>query len=308
MSTVMVGLGVIVLVAVLIDMIVTVLAVSAGHGLMSNLISRSLWGALRWFHRRRPALNILSAAGPLVIVLVTIAWGLAFLGGWVLVFWPNGALSPTDGGTIGWLDRFDHAASLILGGTSTTVESGGQPWSTIAGVARFNGIALVSFGLAYALPVITSVVGLRATARNIAIIADSAAELAGSFDDDVEQEVEWTGEFLLALTPQLVQLTQEVKAFPIVPFFHATSPDSAMAPNLLILDAFLAGRGDADPPPTSLRRPLERAIDGLLDVIDRHFLPRGLDLPAREDDPARWRRVLLEAWCAHELWDDDEGA
>ncbi|MEJ7800748.1 MAG: hypothetical protein WKF60_09520 [Ilumatobacter sp.] len=217
----------------------------------------------------------------------------------------GGALSATDGGPIGWLDRFDHAGSLILGGTSTTVESGGQPWSTIAGLARFNGIALVSFGLAYALPVITSVVSLRTTARNIDIVADSAVVLAGSFDDDDEQEVEWTGEFLLAVTSQLVQLTQEVKAFPIVPFFHATSRDSALAPNLLVLDEFLSGRGEADPPPMSLRRPLERAIDGLLDVIDRHFLPRGLDLPERADDPARWRRALLEAWGAHDLWDDD---
>lgn len=304
MSTVMVVLGVLVVVAVLIDMIVTVLAVSAGHGLVSNLVSRSLWRVLRWFHRKRPGLNILSAAGPLVIVIVTVAWGFAFLVGWVLVFWPQGALSATDGGAIGWFDRFDHAASLILGGSSTTVESGGQPWSTIAGVARFNGIALVSFGLAYALPVITSVVGLRATARNIDIIAEDADEFAQMIDADHDHDLEWTGEFLLGMIPDLVQLTQEIKAFPIVPFFHATSRDSALAPNLLVLDEFLSGRGDADPPPMSLRRPLERAIDGLLVVIDRHFLPRDTEHPDPDDDRARWRRAVIETWCHHDLWDD----
>ena len=301
-DTIIVIIGVVVVLATFVDMILTVLAVSAGHGLVSQTICRIVWSTLRVVHRRRPELRILSAAGPLVLILVPVAWGFLFLFGWVLVFWPPDALAPLDpGGTIGWFDRFDHASTLVVGGSSTTVEAGAQAWSTVAGAGRFNGVALVSFGLAYALPVIGSVVRLRGLARNIDVIGPRPHDPDndhGAFDWDDD---DWPDDFLLLLITPLVTLTQEIKAFPIVPFFHAAQPDSALGPNLLALQRFL-DRRDRDEPQRRLERPLQRSIDGLLEVVAHNFLLQGDDVGDAGDRPDEWRIEVLEAWCRADVW------
>lgn len=317
MDAVVVAIGVLVVLATVVDMILTVLAVSAGHGLVSQSISRAVWSAIRLVHRRRPRLGLLSGAGPIILLLAPITWGFLFLFGWLLVFWPSAALTATDpAGTVGWFDRFDFASTLIIGGSSTTVEAGGQPWSTIAGAGRFNGVALVSFGLAYALPVIASVVRLRGLARSIDVIGPRPHHPDGHPDDqetdgdpDVDSgaydwdDDDWPDDFLLLLVSPLTALTQEIKAFPIVPFFHAAEADSALAPNLLALQRFLDGR-DRDEPLRQLERPLQRAIDGLLDVVTRHFLLGDDDFPDAASDPGAWRIAVLEAWCRADVWDE----
>ena len=294
------GLGALVVLLTLIDIVATVIGVSRGHGVTSRVVSRTMWAAGLAVHRRRPAHWLLSALGPAIFIAITLAWAVLLIGGWVLVFLPEAALSPTNQITLSWWDRIDHACALVFGGSAPFAQAGGQPWSFIARLARFSGLGLASFGLAYALPVVGSVVRYRAAARLTASIHPNQHIIETAHADGSDSV---THLHLINLTTSLNQLAQEINAYPIVPYFHSTDESAVVPIQLRIVDEYLDRRDPDDTSvPDSVVIPLTSSIDAILDQVAQHFLPLDIDTP---DDRAERRRTLLDAWLVRDGWSVD---
>ena len=67
-DSVLVVVGILVVLATLVDMVATVLTPSAGHGVVSSAVSRNVWALALAAQRRIPKLPLTAAAGPVTSV------------------------------------------------------------------------------------------------------------------------------------------------------------------------------------------------------------------------------------------------
>lgn len=297
-----VALGVVLIVATLIDVVVTVVGVSGGHGLVSGTVSRAVWRGFHAASSDRPRHDLLRLAGPAIFVGITLVWSALVMLGWVLVFWPSQALETLGGdGPTGLWDRFDYATALVFGGSTEASQAGSQPWSFVARIARFSGLGLSSFGLAYALPVVGAVVRLRRTANSINSLGGSDGELATTARLDGEDSVAHL--FLISSSRDISDASQLVNAYPILPFFHSKQAATSLPVQVARLVDFLDSEVAVESIPASVREPLSCEIDSLVDVVARHFLPLEREFP---DEPAERRTAVIEAWCRYDGWSSSD--
>ncbi len=296
-ALVVVGLGIVVI--TLVDMVATVIGVSGGHAWISRTVSRSVWSGAAALHRRAPSHAALRIAGPAVVVGITLVWTLSLVLGWAVVFAADGALRSTDGdGAVVITDVADHAAAMVLGGSSPLAGSDGQPWSLLSRAARFTGIGLTSLGIAYALPIVGAVVRYRRVARSMSSLGGRDGDLMTTAWLDGHDSVVHL--HLINLTADLAQVAEEIRAYPVVPFFHSREPDAAMAVAVDRLHRFLQRRSaDHTTVPSSVVEPLEQALEGVLEVIRAHFLAGAVD----GDDA----RATIDAWLDRDGWVGSEG-
>lgn len=295
----LVVVGAFLVTATLVDIVVTVIGVSGGHGMVSKWVSRTVWRLARSVAKGGHKHDVLRAAGPAIFIGITMAWAVLLVVGWVLVFWPDAALSPSeDAGLIGLWDRFDHSASLVLGGSTPLATSDEQPWAFVARLARFSGLGLASFGLAYALPVVGAVVRIRRAATGIDVVGGDDRHIETTARLDGGDSVAHL--YLINVTGDLCDAGQLTNAYPILPFFHSKQPSTSLPVQVARLDAYLARRDPSSSSvPDSVTEPLARAIDSLLEVVGAHFLAGDPGFPA---DPDERRSAIIAAWCEHDGW------
>lgn len=288
-----------VILGVLIDMVITVIGVSGGHGLISSTVSRALWKVYLRAFRRNDSHEFLRTAGPAIFVVITVVWAALLALGWTLVFTPATALGPGPQPE-GILQKLDAAAALVWGGISPQVTSETQPWSFVSQIAAFTGLALASFGLAYALPVVQGVVRWRRLARLLHALGGEHGDIRTTEAIDEEPV---THLFLVNLVGDLAQTTEEIRAYPIVPFFHSKTEDAVMSLGVARLNDYLdRHHPDQSSVPHSVTIPLRKIIDELLEVIQQYFLPRDHSLKDAEDK-TRWRSQMITEWRKHDGWD-----
>lgn len=296
LDVVLVTLGALVLLATLVDVIATVIGVSSGHGVVSAVTSRGTWRLFRRINGGRGILRRI--AGPTIFIGITLVWAGLLISGWVLVFSPEGALVTNDAAGVGQWDRWDHASALIFGGSSPVVDAGGQPWSFVARLARFSGLGLASFGLAYALPVVGAVVAARGVAGTVHSLSGRDGVLESTARRDGDDPVIHL--FLVNLAGEISDLVQRVHAYPILPFFHASDTRMSLSVQMRELNRFLDSSVGSETVPESVKATTRQAIDQLLDLVERHYLPGGAPRTADHD---RSRSERLEAWCRHDGWE-----
>lgn len=302
-ETLVAVVGAVLVVATLIDVVITVIGVSGGHGVVSRVVSRTIWRVMRGRSGGGRSHEIIRLAGPAIFVAITITWGVLLIGGWTLVFWNGEALSPTDdNGSIGWWDRIDHSTALVFGGSAPLVQSDTQPWSFAARIARFSGLGLSSFGLAYALPVVGAIVRIRRTANDIAAVAGADGRIETTAQLDGDDSVAHL--YLINITSDVSDASQLTNAYPILPYFHSAQRSTSLPLQVARLNDYLARRDpERSSVPESVCAPLSAAIDSLLDVIVEHFLRSA---PGGHDDRDERRAAIIRAWCRHDGWSDDE--
>ncbi|MBW3620509.1 MAG: two pore domain potassium channel family protein [Actinobacteria bacterium] len=328
--TVSTALGVIVLVAVLTDLVVTTLVPSGGAGPLSTRLSGLLWRTALVLHRRRGAHRALRAAGPLIVISIVVLWLVGLVAGWALVFGREGALVVSEGGdATPAFGKVYFAAATVLGRGATDFSPGADVWQVLEQIAAGTGVALVGLGIAYVIPIVNAVVQKREVASYIGSL--------GATPDEILVRA-WDGEsfgslhlHFVALTPLLNRLAQNHLAYPVLHYFHSGERFTALGPSIVVLDETLSLAEEALLPearldPSSVR-PCRAAVDGFLRsltsvaVVSRaEPLPpptisayRDEDLPLRSDDEIRERyealhdrRCLLAGFLEHDGWTTDE--
>lgn len=231
----LVGLAVVAL--VIVDVAITVLAVSSGPGPVTRLVSRVGWQMFRGIHRRGRTHSLLRAAGPVIVLAVLTTWLVLMILGWGLVFGQEGSLLDDGEAVKPAFGRIYYAASVILGRGASGITPGSGVWRFAEQLAALTGVAFLGVTLAYILPVINAVVHKRKVAATISALGADPTELLtrawnGRTFGDLDLH-------LLGLTPEIALVAQHHLAYPVIAYFHSSDRQTALAPSIAVLDETL---------------------------------------------------------------------
>lgn len=316
--------GVAIVVATLIDVTLTVLAVSSGAGPLTRLLSRSLGHVFRGVHSRLQDRRISRAAGPVTVLVIIHVWLVLVILGWSLVFGQEGSLLGEGGEALQpSLGRLHYAATVVLSGAGSFTPAT-PVWRFAEQLAALNGLAFVGIAVAYVLPIVGAVVHKRKLAVTLAAL--------GSRPEDILVAA-WNGRgfgdlglHLIAVTPEIALVSQRHLAYPVIASFHGTRRDTALAPGLVVLDeAVTLVRDVVDPDhgvDAMALRPCRAALTTFLREVRAIGVPQssdrqvpspdlgrlraaGIPLRAPEDIEAALhasaaRRALLAAYLVHD--------
>ncbi len=219
------------------DIAVTVLVVSRGPGPLTRVVSRSTWAVLRWLGRTVRRDGPLQAAGPVIVLLILWTWMVFMIVGWGLVFGQEGSLLQ-DGEALepAW-GRIHYAASLILGRGGSSFEPSNPIWRFAEQLASLVGVAFVGMAVAYVLPIISAVIQKRTTAVTIWSLGETPVDvLVGAWNGEEFGDLDL---HLLALTPEIADLSQRHLAYPVLAHFHSSERMSSLIPSIVVLDETL---------------------------------------------------------------------
>lgn len=334
MTWVTTGLGAMLIVLALADLLATTVSVAHGTGPVAGGIARTVWGLLSRLRRRLGRPRLLVGGGPLILVLIIGAWVVLLITGWSLVFGQSERLLTVQDGTpVPVLGRMRYAASIVIGRGSAAVQPAGGVYEVLEPIAAATGLATLSLSIAYVLPVVRGVVAKRSLALYVHAL--------GRTPSDVLRRA-WNGRdlgqlelHLIDLTPRIAAIAQSHLAYPVIHYFHSADRPTALGPSLVALDETLTAHGFVDSPaqidPTATE-PLRAVIDDFLDTLRLAFIQPAdaevgpgddrmshtrtqlsehgvpLDQDARhelsEEEVARNR--LLRGYLAHDGWSDSD--
>lgn len=295
----LVGLAIVVLVVV--DIGITVLAVSSGPGPVTRVVSRASWWGFRGLHHRVRIHALLRAAGPVIVIAILTTWVVLMILGWGLVFGQEGSLlADGEALTPAW-GRIHYSAALILGRGTGEFSPGSGVWRFAEQVAALTGVAFVGVAIAYVLPVINAVVHKRKVAATISALGGDPGDLlarAHNGRDFGDLDLH-----LIALTPEIALVAQRHLAYPVVAYFHSNDRDTALAPSLVVLDEALTLLDVVveDPPAQALERsamdPCRAAVTTFLRAIESMgiHMRRDAELPRPATGPLRRAGIPLQS-------------
>jgi Ion channel len=298
------GLGVLLVVAVALDLFRTVL-LPTSHGTVDRHLSRLLWRLARSTPRRVRS-GARRASGPLSLVLTPAVWYGGLLVGFALLYLPGvDQLSYTPGVPFG---ATGVAESLYLSGTAlTTLGFGDVVGATMAVraltlVEAASGLGVLTATLGYLPAIYTLVSELRSANQGVADLGaedpEAAAALLGG---DAVLTIE-------SVRRDVLTSRQHLQRFPVLHTFHPDPDESVVALARGAAGLWVAGHFVED-----RERPVERhvaalgtALRRLTDELARHVGVQDVELDA-EAVFARARAVSHhpEAAGHAQVTDDD---
>ena len=279
------ALGAAVLFVALVDMARTTVAVSVGGGPVTSRLAHWHWVLWRSLADRVAHPHRLLRAGGLFVVIGTLlTWVAAVWLGWSLVFASatDAVRHATSHAIASGFDRVYFAGYTMLTTGNGGFVPGAGVWQVLTVVASFSGLAVVTMGITYLVPIVSSVVEGRTLALHISSLGDDPYELLTSCWADGS----WgrLTETLDALTPELLLLGQRHLAYPVLHYFHNTDARAAPAVAVGTLDEALTllEHGvavHARPDRVSLRL-ARNGIGSLLGALQSAFMTPADDPPA----------------------------
>ncbi|MCP8897973.1 potassium channel family protein [Gilvimarinus xylanilyticus] len=316
-------LGAAIIIFTLFDAFVTILSLRGG-GPLTTFVSRRLWGAMLAVHRFSPCHKLLSASGPVLLIVVVLIWYSLLYVGWFLVFRAAGP-DLTDSTTLtaaNDLQRLYFTGVTLSGLGYGDYTAQHFPWTLFSTLAVATGTLLTSLGLSYIIAVVPVALEKRQNARQInALIGDQAQALERLYNKD---DVTFLWDKLFAIQLNSMRFSTKYGAYPVVAYFHAAQVQSAFS--LAYLKAadvlfYIVNHPNPDfrPSPSeviALKRLLASHSDNIREVIDGYY-PKDRDIPARlaidpriqetESDNFSWAeyqslRYTLALACLYDGW------
>jgi Ion channel len=319
-------LGAVLVLAVNFDVLWTTLRM-AGAGPLTSWVTNLLW---RLALKATPSHRALSATGFLIVLLTVGLWiGLVWLG-WILVLGidPGAVVDSRSGQPADLWARVYYAGfTLITLGNGDYVPNG-RVWQVLSPVAAANGFFLVTLVITYLVPLMSAALQRRQLAVHIATLGKTPQEfLLRAWDG---RSFGRLADHLIGLTFPIMGLGEGHLAYPVLHCFHSSERESAMAPNIVVLDEVLTlieGIAPEQQPDRVAIYPLRGAIDLLLATLaDAHLEPekhppplpdlrtlRAAGIPTVDDETFRCsleaatdRRRLLFGLVEKEGWHWDD--
>jgi hypothetical protein len=293
------------------DVFFTVLFPRSGHGALRKPLSRGVWRLMRWVaahsgtYRRR----VLAYAGPVLITVTLLAWGLLLVVGWALIAQPalgsgiRASSGPTD---TSWATAIYYSGyALTTLGTGDLVPQTG-PYRLMIVSEASMGFVTLTMVITYFLSVYTSLTSRNTVASVVnhrtrgtgdaAVLLTGMTTRAGDLSG-VQDNLDSLGSFML-------QILQTHQAYPVLRYFHFREHYYAL-PRLIFvtLDAatLVAAATDQADSVSGVAEPADRVIApavlaeawggacDLLDEVSRHIglvrLPR-----AEQSRIDQWRQ------------------
>lgn len=290
------------------DLLWTTLWVEGGAGPLTALSMRWTWRGVRLVGRRRR--NLLTLAGPVVLVLGIALWLGLLWGGWTLVFAgvENAIADTRVPGPISWTERLYFVGySLFTLGNGDFAPGDGVP-QVLTSLTTASGMLFVTLIVSYVISVLDAVTQKRAFASTVAGLGDSGVAVVTTA---------WDGEDYAALELPLDsiasavnELTTNHHAYPILHYFYTDDPAYATVRSMAVLDDALTvlqfGTPESRRPATPVLQSARRSVGSYLDTVGTSFghsadrappppdiaVLRDADMPTVEGE--RFRRSVAE--------------
>ena len=279
------ALGLLVLVAVIVDILWTTLWVDGGSGPISARLTTGVWRVLRRVSGDDP--RALSLAGPLILALMLVVWiGLLWIG-WTLLFAADRlALASTHTGEpADWTGRLYYVAyTMFTNGNGDYTPTAGS-WEIASSLTTASGMAFVTLGISYVLTVLGAVSEKRSFASDVTGLGESSEAFVrtgwnGAAFDGLDLPLE-------SIANQLSLLADQHKAYPILHYYHSERASRASAVAVPILDDALTviryGVPDDDRLDPTLLADARASTESYLDTLDSAFIEPADDPPPAPD-------------------------
>ncbi|SEP82142.1 potassium channel family protein [Natrinema salaciae] len=293
MNPLYLAVGVVVLVAAIVDIIWTTLWVDGGSGPLSGRLTTAVWWGLRALSRDHN--RALSLAGPFILSLTLAMWISLIWVGWTFVFasHPHALVSTRTGAVADWSGRFYYVAYTMFTDGNGDYTPLGDVWELASAFTTATGMAFVTLGVSYVLTVLGAVSDKRSFASSVTGLGHrSEALVRTAWTGDDFQGLELT---LETLASELSLLAEQHKSYPILHYYHSEQDDRASAVAVPIFDESLMLFRHAVPDEHSLDPATiengRSSAASYLETLDTAFIdpapavPRPPDLERlREDD------------------------
>ncbi len=305
----LVPLGVLLIVASLVDVFWTITPIGSPPGLIGNRLTGRLWQLALKAHRRRPAHGPLALFGVILFALVPLTWVAVMWAGWSLLFMgADGAvISASTRAPADTVERIYFAATQVFtSGNGDFIA--GRGWHLPAALAAASGLGVVTLAVTYLVPALGAAVGRRRLARTI--------DHLGADWQTVRDQVVVDGEVRLThiapnLSDDVAAVAESHLAYPALHYLHNTSAHASLALRMAdlarVIDT-LFDEADAGEVECSAfeRRKLSlllRSIDDLArTLLTEQSEPRPDDERDEDPDEDEMRDERLAALAVQEGW------
>ena len=280
------AVGIVVLVAVVVDILWTTLWVDGGAGPLSGRLTTWTWRGLRTAGNDHP--RALSLAGPLILAFTLAMWIALLWLGWTMLFAGDetALVSTHTGAQADWAGRFYYVAYTMFtngNGDYTPTTSG---WEVASSFTTATGMAFVTLGVSYVLTVLGAVSQKRSFASDVTGLGERSEAFvrAGWTAEDEFRGLERP---LESLATQLSVLADQHKAYPILHYYHSERPSRASAMAVPVFDEALTTirhgvSDDAQLNPT-LVEDARSSVDSYLDTLGTAFIDPAEEIPPRPE-------------------------
>ena len=266
----------------------------AGHGTITDWISRTVWVIFKRFARRRAAL--LSLAGPFALIAIILTWATFVALGCALIYYPRLASFAVPQDLAGrWHPSFLNAlnisfASLVTVATDVVPTT---PWIRLLMILQAGvGLGLVTASVSWLLSVYPVLEGRSSIAEQAMSLFESERDTGL---DLFEMEDSGLADILFTLASDLSTLRNQTVQFPITYYFGVQSRRASLEMAMPYIDglAMRACTPDRSPTLKLAGYSLDAAIRSYLRLLGHRFL----NLPGES------KEVLLRAYVQDNLRD-----
>ncbi|TYL37637.1 hypothetical protein CV102_16500 [Natronococcus pandeyae] len=279
------AIGIVVLIAVVVDIIWTTLWVDGGSGPLSGRLTTAIWQGLRFSSDDHP--KVLSTAGPVILALTLAMWIALLWVGWTFLFAGDetALISTHTGEAADWSGRFYYVAYTMFtngNGDYTPTTSG---WEIASSFTTATGMAFVTLGVSYVLTVLGAVSDKRAFANSVTGLGErSEAFVRAGWTEEEFRGLDLPVE---SLASDLSHLADQHKAYPILHYYHSERGKRASAMAVPIFDEALTlfrygVEEDAQLNPALVEN-ARSSTDSYLDTLETAFIEPSDEVPPPPD-------------------------
>jgi hypothetical protein len=270
-NVVLLTAGALLVLAAVVDAVMTTLTAGGGAGPVAGRVGRGTWRLLMLLSRRNPG-RLLSYAGAVVLLITVLAWVALLWAGWFLIFLGAGdAVVEASTNVPASAAGVAYYAGFVVFtlGVGDVVAVGGA-WRILTALASFIGLFVVTLAITYLISVVSAAVTRRQLAREVSALGSTGPEVLLTH---------WTGEQFASelstrldpLRSQLLQTVEQHLAYPVLHFFHASDPSSSAPRAMATLDDVLllldAGVDPSVAPGQPVLGPLRQVLQRYVDVV-----------------------------------------
>lgn len=265
MNVVLIAVGVVLLVVVFVDAVLTTMTAGNGAGPVTVRLGRLLWRALQTASRDTGS-RFLSYAGALVLLATFGTWVLLLWAGWSLIFIgaDEAIVDASTGAPASTPATIYYAGFVVFTlGVGDFIAATGT-WQVATAVASLLGLFLVTLSITYLISVVSAAVTRRQFAQSVSVLGTTGVDIVlghtvnGQLSSQLSSQTQ-------QLTSQLLKVTQQHLAYPVLHFFHASCSTASAPLAVAALDDAVvlldSGVDSAGSPAHDVLGPLQRAIE-----------------------------------------------
>lgn len=276
------GLGVLILLVVLGDVVRTTLSTN-GAGFISGRLGDRLGAVALELHRRRPDHVLLSHMGSAILVMIIAVWTFLMWLGWTLFFLidTDSVVLAANGEPVTALETL-----YFVGYTLITLGNGeyrpeGAFWQLATLLTSTTGFFVVTLAITYLLSVLPAVVEKRQLSATLASLGHLPEDILNHYWDG--QDCQSLGRHLSRLTSSLNKVAEQHLALPVLHYFHSTDVRTALPLRVAALDeamSYLLYGLESCRETAADVRPVRAATMNLLDTLQEGFIEASEQAPS----------------------------